>query len=117
MIKLIVVIKNTCVSIDKVREQLKYLKEAGFYSITINEYGQWLDGNIRLKEGAILVTTNTNNSNLGVINTESDIKIELLDNSSLKFSVANRKSTKSSPKDNIESYLVKNSTSLEDFKR
>lgn len=109
--------KNTCVSIDKVREQLKYLKEDGFYSITINEYGQWLDGNIRLREGAILVTTNTNNSNLGVINTESDIKIELLDNSSLKFSVANRKSTKSSPKDNIESYLVKNSTSLEDFKK
>lgn len=108
--------KNTCVSIDKVREELNYLKSAGFYSVTINEYGQWLDGNIRLREGAILVTTNTNNTNLGIINTESDIKIELVNNSPLKFNVANRKSTKSSPKDNIESYLVKANTSLEDFK-
>lgn len=109
--------KNTCVPIDSVRQQLNYLKSAGFYGITINEYGQWLDGNIRLREGAVLVITNTNNANLGIINTESDIKIELFDKSPLKFSVANRKSTKSSPKDNIESYLVKSSTSLEDFKR
>ena len=109
--------KNTCVPIDSVRQQLNYLKSAGFYGITINEYGQWLEGNVRLKEGAILVITNTNNANLGAINTESDIKIELLDKSPLKFNVANRKSTKSSSKDNIESYLVKASTSLEDFKR
>ena len=109
--------KDTCVPIESVKQQLNYLKDAGFYSITINEYGQWLEGNIRLKEKAILVTTNTNNTNLGIINTESDIKIELLDKSPLKFSVANRKSTKSSPRNNIESYLVKANTSLEDFKR
>lgn len=109
---------DSCVNITKFREQLNVLKEKGYYTITLEQYSDWLDGNIRLKEKAILLTTNTNNESFVSINNDSKLKIELVDDSvSLKFSSSNKKSTKDSKKDSIESYTVKTSTSIESFSK
>lgn len=70
--------KDICVSVDNVRNQLNYLKEQGFSSISVDEYKLWLAGKIRLKEKSILLTTTNSNNNVSTLNNESNIKIEIL---------------------------------------
>lgn len=109
---------DTCINFDKVKEQLNYLKENNFYTITLDEYRNWLDGKIRLKEKAILLTTPNNNQNVIDLNNEFALKLEILTNvQDLKFVDANNKTTKESKKDNLSRYVIKNKTSLDDFKR
>lgn len=109
---------DTCIDFDKVKEQLNYLKENNFYTITLDEYRNWLDGKIRLKEKAILLTTPNNNQNVIDLNNEFALKLEILTNvQDLKFVDANNKTTKESKKDNLSRYVIKNKTSLDDFKR
>ena len=108
---------DTCIKIDKVREQLNYLKENNFYTITLEEYSNWLDGKIRLKEKAILLTTN-NNQNITNLNNDYELKIELIpENTNLKFNDENKKTTKDTKKDNISRYKIKNTTTLDNFKK
>lgn len=109
--------KDSCVSLDNVKKQLDYLKDNGFYSISILEFKDWLDGNIRLKEKAILLTSNTDNDNLKNLNNEYDLELYLTNGSDLKFNFVNKKSTKYTKKDGVSTYLVKSSTSLDDFKK
>ena len=86
---------DTCINFDKVKEQLNYLKENNFYTITLDEYRNWLDGKIRLKEKAILLTTPNNNRNVIDLNNEFALKLEILTNvQDLKFVDANNKTTK-----------------------
>ena len=105
--------KDICVSVDNVRNQLNYLKEQGFSSISVDEYKLWLAGKIRLKEKSILLTTTNSNNNVSTLNNESNIKIEILSDASIKFSDVNKKSTKNSTLDKIERYVVKKTTSLD----
>lgn len=110
--------KSTCVSIDNVRQQFNYLKDAGFYSISIDEYKLWLEGKIRLKENAILLTSNNANDNFNSINNEYSLKLQLVDsNIDIKFSDVNKKSTKASSTESIERYVVKRTTTLENFQK
>lgn len=109
--------KDICVSVDNVRNQLNYLKEQGFSSISVDEYKLWLAGKIRLKEKSILLTTTNSNNNVSTLNNESNIKIEILSDASIKFSDVNKKSTKNSTLDKIERYVVKKTTSLDNFKK
>ena len=109
--------KDICVSVDNVRNQLNYLKEQGFSSISVDEYKLWLAGKIRLKEKSILLTTTNSNNNVSTLNNESNIKIEILSDDSIKFSDVNKKSTKNSTLDKIERYVVKKTTSLDNFKK
>ncbi len=83
--------KDICVSVDNVRNQLNYLKEQGFSSISVDEYKLWLAGKIRLKEKSILLTTTNSNNNVSTLNNESNIKIEILSDASIKFSDVNKK--------------------------
>lgn len=109
---------NTCIKVDKVNEYAKYLKDNGYYSISINDYKEYLNKNIRLKEKAILLTTVNDNETLKKYNEESEYKIELLtDKTGLKFNDSNNKSTKDSNKDSIDRYVIKNNTSDDEFKR
>lgn len=106
-----------CVSLDSVRSQFNHLKDNGFYSIDLEEYKNWLDGKLRLKEKAILLTSNTMNDNFNTINNEFSLKIQLLsDNNTFKFNDVNKKSTVPSS-DGINRYIIKKTTSLESFKK
>ncbi|MBO5138805.1 MAG: polysaccharide deacetylase family protein [Bacilli bacterium] len=109
--------KDSCVSVDNVKQQLNYLKEQGFYSISVDEYKLWLEGKIRLREKAVLLTTNTSNDNLNNLNNEYELKIQDVNNVDLKFNDVNKKSTKDSALDKIERYVVKKNTTLENFKK
>ena len=109
--------KDTCVSASSVRSQLNYLNEEKFSSISLSEYKLWLEGKIRLPEKSILITTNNSNDNVVNINNESNVQIEVYSDNGLKFNDVNKKSTRSSDINNIERYIVKKTTSLDNFKK
>ena len=110
--------EDTCINLDKFKEHEKYLKESGFYSINIKEYKDYLDKKIRLKEKAILLIATNSNDTLTKINNEEEYKVELVnDETGLKFNNTNKKSTKESNKESIDSYLIKVDTSNEDFQK
>lgn len=99
---------DTCINFDKVKEQLNYLKENNFYTITLDEYRNWLDGKIRLKEKAILLTTPNNNRNVIDLNNEFALKLEILTNvQDLKFVDANNKQLKKVKKIIYQDTLLK----------
>ena len=105
-----------CIPKEKVDEHIKYLNEQGYYSISIDEYKNYLDKRVRLKEKAILLTTSTNNDTLAKLNEESTYKIEVVnDDTELKFNNTNKKSTKDSDKQGIDRYVLKNTTSDDNF--
>lgn len=106
----------TCIPVAKVQEYISYLKEQGYYSITLDEYKNYLDKKIRLKEKAILLTTSNSNDTLTKLNQESEYKIEIVnENVGLKFNNTNKKSTKDSNKESIDRYSIKNTTSDDNF--
>lgn len=105
---------NNCVSVENVKNQIHMLEKLGYYTISLDEYVNYLNGNIRLEEKAILLTTNANNEEVEKINKDSKYKINVV-NDKIKFQDSNIKSTKNSKTDSIERYLVKNDTSLEVF--
>lgn len=109
--------KDTCVGIDNVKQQLNYLNGQGFYSISIDEYKLWLEGKIRLREKAVLLTTNVVNDNVNNLNGEYSLKIYDVNSTDLKFSDVNKKSTRSSSYEKIERYVIKKSTTLDNFKK
>lgn len=107
-----------CIPLSKVEEETNYLKEAGYYSISIDEYKAYLNKKIRLKKNSILLTTTNSNDTLTNWNNKSEYKINLIDdNTGLKFNNTNKKSTKDSNIESIDRYSIKNITSLDNFKK
>ena len=45
-----------CLHKDKFREQLKYLKDNGFYTLTIKEFRDWMYGEYNIPEKSVLLT-------------------------------------------------------------
>ena len=45
-----------CISIDKFEEQLKYLKENNYKTLTIDEFRKWMYGEINVPEKSVLLT-------------------------------------------------------------
>lgn len=110
--------EENCISIDKVKEQLNYLKENNFYTITINDYINWKNNYIRLKEGAILLTTNENNDNVNSLKDEFKVNIELIDdNTPLKFNNDNKTTNKESDINSLSRYVISTKTTIEKFKQ
>ena len=48
--------ENLCVHVNKFKEQLNYLKENGYYTLTIKEFTDWMYGNIELPNKSVLIT-------------------------------------------------------------
>ena len=48
--------ENLCVNTAKFREQLNYLKENGYYTLTMKEFTDWMYGNIELPNKSVLIT-------------------------------------------------------------
>ena len=48
--------QDICLSVDKFREQLDYLKNNGFYTLTIQEFVDWIYGEIDLPSKSVLIT-------------------------------------------------------------
>ena len=48
--------ETICLTTDKFREHLAYLKDNGFYAVTMNEFTRWMYGEIELPEKSVLIT-------------------------------------------------------------
>ena len=48
--------ENLCVSMDKFRQQMKYLKDNNYYTLTIDEFKKWMYGEIEVPEKSVLIT-------------------------------------------------------------
>lgn len=109
---------DTCTGVDKVKEELNYLKENNFYTITTSEYINWKNNFIRLKESAILLTTNELNDNVNALKEEFGVNIELVDeNTPLKFNDNNKTTTKESDLNSLSRYVISEKTTLDKFRQ
>lgn len=100
-----------CITKDALKEELNYLKENNYYTITIDDYKLWLNNNINLKEKAILLTSK---EDLNEISKEYNLKIET-DLKELSFTDSNSKSEKGTS--TIPRYNIINKTDFETFKQ
>ena len=48
--------EQLCLRVDRFKEQLEYLRDNGFYTLTIQEFVSWMYGEIELPEKSILLT-------------------------------------------------------------
>ena len=48
--------EDLCLQIDKFKEQLKYLKDNGYYALTIEEFTKWMYGELEIPEKSVLIT-------------------------------------------------------------
>ncbi len=105
-----------CIKLVTAKEQLSKLKENGYYSISLNEYKDFLAGNIRLKDKAILFTTSNQNDYINNLNIELDIKIELInENVGIKFNSTNKTTNKNSDLNSIDRYQIKSYSTIENI--
>ncbi len=97
-------------------EQMNYLTTNGYYTITFNEYKNWLAGNIRLKKKAILLITPNDTAEVQSINTKYNNCLNIVNsNDEVKFVDNNNKTTKESKLSELSRYNVKVKTTLNDF--
>lgn len=104
-----------CIPLKSVKEQLAKLKENGYYSISLDEYKDYLAGNLRLKDKAILYTTKSDKY-ITDISKEYSINLELVnDQTGLKFNSTNKKSTRENSKETVNRYQIKSYSSIENI--
>lgn len=60
--------QSICLDMDKFREQLQYLKENDFYTLTIQEFVSWMYGEIELPAKSVLLTIDDGNFGTSKIN-------------------------------------------------
>lgn len=106
--------ENNCIDILTLKNNIKTLKSEGFYTITLDEYNSWVNGKIRLKEKAVLLTISNVNDLTNSVEKDENIKLENINESKLKVNDNNTKNTKDN-KDSINIYKMKNSDTDKDF--
>lgn len=100
-----------CITKEAFKEELNYLKENNYYTISIDDYKLWLNDNINLKEKAILLTSK---DDLNEISNEYNLKIET-NLGELTFTDSNSKSEKGNTI--VPRYNIINKTTFETFKQ
>ena len=100
-----------CITKDNFKEELNYLKENNYYTITIDDYKLWLNNNINLKEKAILLTSK---EDLNEISKEYNLTVET-NLGELTFTDSNSKSEKGNS--TVSRYNIINKTTFETFKQ
>lgn len=106
----------TCTNTKDVITQINLLKENKYYFITQDELEAFLDNNIRLKDKAILLTTNNANEETKKIEEQLNIKIENTNNiKNINFTSTNKKTTNTDDKKNVNRYEVKSYTTKDNI--
>jgi len=99
-----------CVTLDNFKEQLNYLKENDYYTINIEDYKNWLNKYINLKEKAILITSKEDVNNIAK---EYNFTIET-NFEELTYIDSNSSSEQGNT--TIPRYNITNNTTIETFK-
>ena len=104
---------ENCIPLLTFKEQVEKLKENGYYTITKDEFSNYLKNNINLKEKAVLLLTN--NLNDTITNTIKELNINLEKNENLKLNITNKPSISSSKLEDINAYQIKNYSTVENI--
>ena len=104
---------NNCSDITFVNESLDYLKENGYYTITIEEFENWKKDYVRLKEKAILLFS-TNDTYSKEIMDKYQFNIINFSDNKLVFKNTNKKNIRD---EEYNIYNIRNNTLKEDFTR
>lgn len=110
------IMDTTSVESSVLEGHLELLDSLGYYLISMDEYTNYLENKLRLKENAILVTT-TKESNLGKIKKKFRNQIEIIEDDSISFLDTNQKSTRDNSKKWHNRYLIDKNTSIEEFQK
>ena len=109
---------NSCLEPDKIKEFINVIKENNYYPISISDYEKWSNGNIRLKENAVLLTTNNESEALNNLNNELGTNIQVTtSNVNFKFINSNGKSLREDTIDSLPRYNVRTYTTVDDIKK
>jgi len=104
-----------CTKTEDMKNQINKLKENGFYTITTQEFKDFVLGNIQLKDKAIYITTSNPNDNTSNIANELNVLINL-EESTYKFVKTNKPAVKENV-DAINKYQVKSYTPVDNVLR
>lgn len=97
-----------CIPTANAKEQLSKLKESNYNFITKEEYIAFIKYGMRLKEKAVLITTNNLNDNAKNISSELSIPIEIINETdNLNFISNNKKTKKNTNIETLNRYEVK----------
>ena len=107
---------TTCITTESFKNQMNTLKEKKYYTITQEELEKYLNGYIHLKENALFLTTSTKDEIKDPLSKELSIHIYNQDaNKKMKFFNTNMTTTKETKKEELNQYLIKNSTTMENI--
>lgn len=106
---------NTCITFEKEKEILANFSESGQYTITEEEYISWLSGNLRLKPGAILISSK--NNNLERKKVFQDYQFEIGSFERLNFLDNNQTTQKDTKLNMVNRYVVHQNTTTDDLRK
>ena len=105
---------DNCTSIENFKEQISKLKENGYYTITKDEYNNYLNKYILLKEKAIYILTKSENENIANIEKELNMKIEKWTDNQ-KLNITNKTTTEKSDINSLDCYQIKKYSTIENI--
>ena len=106
------------VKLDLIKEMFNYLKENGYYTINLTDYENYLNDFIRLKEKAVLITTNSNDDIINNLKKEYNVVIDNInDYKNIVFKDTNSKSVKGIDMKNVPRYSLKNYSTIDSVKK
>lgn len=97
-----------CFNINTLKDHSDKLKENGYYFITKDEYINYINGYLRLKEKAVLLLTSKETDEVKNINKELGLNIGVIsDKDKIKFEDTNKKSTPNDDHNKLNRYSIK----------
>ena len=106
---------SNCITLEKEKEFLKQFSENGCYSITESEYLWWLNHDLRIKPGAMLMTLADANESL--ISSATEFGYEIVETDYLTFVNNDRTTNKDMKKENVNRYFIHQSTTSDQIKK
>ena len=103
-----------CTTTDHFKEEINALKENGYYTITKEEYENYLNHYIRLKEKAIFLTTTLPQESIKPLADSLEITVETVDDrENVKYYSTNKTTNNETKKEFVDRYQLKNFTPIE----
>lgn len=106
---------NACISKDKITEFVKEWQENHNYSITESEYLSWIQGDLKLTPGAMLITVTEREEEFQNILKENGF--EIIEASQLTFVNNDSTTNKNTKKESVNRYVLHQNMSEEERKK
>ncbi len=104
-----------CTTTENLKNTINKLKENGYYTITLEEFKNFVSGMKNLKEKAIYINTANFNDNITNLNNELKVNIEKIEEDANFRYISTYKAAKAnSDLKRIDRYQIKNYTSVDD---